>query len=134
MIVLIIVTVAVATTTGTWLTGQLAALLSHGDWPPVSIWQGLTAAWRLPDDMRNPKMAWPASIRAELPGPAGFLVAGLMATFAVIVIMLVLGGWALSHRPERGFATPAEIRATLSERAVIARARAARPSLRRRPR
>src|SRR5260221_14296312 len=33
---------------GTWLTGQVAALCFHGDWPSVSVGQALAAAWRLP--------------------------------------------------------------------------------------
>ena len=128
------VTLVAAISTGAWLTGQLGALLFCGDWPPVSIGQSLAAAWRLPGDVRDPKMAWPASVRPELPGPTGFLVAGILATLAVMAITLFAGSWALSHRPQRGYATRAQIRATLSERAVIRRGPVVRPSLRRRPR
>jgi len=117
--------------TGAWLTGQLAALFSHGDWPPVSISQALTAAWRLPADIGDPKMAWPASVRPELPGPLGFLAAATVASLAVMTIMIVLGGWALSRRPQRGYASRAEIQATLSEKSVITRGHVVRPSLER---
>jgi type IV secretion system protein VirD4 len=134
VLLLIALSLAAVITTGAWLTGQLAALFSHGDWPPVSIWQALTAAWQLPADIGDPKMAWPATVRPELPGPLGFLAAGIVASLAVIAIMLVLGGWALAHRPQRGLASRAEIKATLSEKAVIARGHVVRPSLRRRPR
>src|ERR1700743_1330520 len=82
--------------TGTWLTGQLAALLFRGHWPAVSIGQALIAAWRLPGDVRDPPLAWPASVRVQLPGPGGFLVAGIIASLLVMVIMLALGSWALS--------------------------------------
>jgi len=134
VIVLFSLTIVAVFTTGTWLTGQLAALLFGGHWPPVSFGQALTAAWRLPADIRDPRMAWPAAVRSQLPGPAGFLVAGILAGTAVMVIMLVLGSRALSWRPQRGFASRAQIRATLSERAVVKRGPVVRPSLRRRRR
>jgi type IV secretion system protein VirD4 len=130
VLLLIFLTVAAVSSTWSWLTGQLAALFSHGDWPPVSIGQALAAAWRLPAHLRDPRMAWPASVRAQLPGPLGFWLAGIASLVAVSVIMLVLGAWALSRRPQRGFASAAEIRAALSERAVTRRAHVVRPSLR----
>jgi type IV secretion system protein VirD4 len=134
VLLLIFLTVAATCSTWSWLTGQLAALFSHGDWPPVSLGQALAAAWRLPAHTGDPKMAWPASVRPELPGPLGFWVAGVASLVAVSVIMVVLGAWALGHRPQRGFASPAEIRAALSERAVTSRAHVVRPGLRRRSR
>jgi len=134
VILLFSLTIVAVVSTGTWLTGQLAALFFRGHWPPVSIAQALTAAWRLPADVRDPRLAWPASVRPQLPGPVGFLVAGIVASLAVMVIMLALGSWALSYRPQRGFASRAAIKATLSERAVVKRGTAVRPSLRRRPR
>jgi hypothetical protein len=126
---LIFATMAAVGSTWSWLTGQLAALFSHGDWPPVSVGQALTAAWRLPGHMGDPRMAWPASTRAELPGPLGFWFAGAASMVAVSVLMVVLGAWALSRRPQQGYASPAEIRAALSERAVAARVRVVRPGL-----
>jgi hypothetical protein len=134
VILLFCLTIVAVVSTGTWLTGQLAALFFHGDWPPVSIGQALAAAWRLPGHVHNPRLAWPASARPQLPGPFGFLVAGIAATLAVMVIMLALGSWALRHRPQRGFASRAQIKATLSERAVVKRGTVIRPSLRRKPR
>jgi hypothetical protein len=130
VILLIALTVVAVSCTWSWLTGQLAALFFHGDWPPVSLWQALTAAWRLPRHLGDPAMAWPASVRPELPGPLGFAAAGFASLVITSVIMLVLGASALSHRPQRGFATSAEIRAALSERAVLQRADVVRPSLR----
>ena len=82
----------------------------------------------------DPRLAWPASVRPQLPGPVGFLVAGIVASLAVMVIMLALGSWALRCRPQRGFASRAQVKATLSERAVVKRGTVVRPSLRRRRR
>jgi type IV secretion system protein VirD4 len=134
IILLVCLTLVAIVSTGTWLTGQLAALFLHGDWPPVSVGQALAAAWRLPGHVHNPRLAWPASARPQLPGPFGFLVAGTVATLAVMVIILALGSWALRHRPQRGFASRAQVKATLSERAVVKRGPVVRPSLRRKPR
>ena len=80
VILLVCLTIIAVVSTGTWLTGQLAALFFRRDWPAVSIGQALTAAWRLPADARDPRAAWPASVRPELPGPFGFLVAGIVAS------------------------------------------------------
>ena len=85
---LVSLTIVAIVTTGTWLTGQLAALLFHGAWPRVSVGQALAAAWRLPAHVHDPRLAWPASVRPQLPGPFGFLVAGIVAFLAVVVIML----------------------------------------------
>jgi hypothetical protein len=134
IVLLASLTIVAVVSTGTWLTGQLAALFFYGDWPPVSIGQALTAAWRLPGHVHDPRLAWPASARPQLPGPFGFLVAGIAATLAVMVIMLALGSWALRHRQQRGFASRAQIKATLSEQAVVKRGPVVRPSLRRKPR
>jgi type IV secretion system protein VirD4 len=133
VLLLIFLTVTAVGCTWSWLTGQLAALFSHGDWPPVSIGQALAAAWRLPAHVRDPRMAWPASVRAELPGPAGFLIAGAASLVIVSVIFFVVGAWALS-RSQRGNARPVEIRAALPERPVAGQAHVVWPNLRRRRR
>lgn len=132
-LILVVGLIAIAAI-GTWLTGQVAALFFHGDWPSVSVGQALAAAWRLPADLRDPRQAWPASVRGELPGAAGFLVAGVVALVIVTGIALVLGRTVQRHRSQRGFASSAEIRSVLSEKAVIARGPAVRPSLGRRSR
>ncbi len=79
LIVLAAVTIAAIVTTWSWLTGQLAALLFGGHWPPVSVWQALAAAWSLPGHLSDPRQAWPASVRPQLPGPWGFLAAGTVS-------------------------------------------------------
>src|SRR5215469_23633 len=101
VILLIYLTLAAVSCTWSWLTGQLAALVSHGDWPPVSIGQALAAAWRLPAHVRDPRVAWPATVRTKLPGPLGFLLAGIGSLVLVSVIVFTLGAWALSRRPRR---------------------------------
>ena len=73
-------------------------------------------------------------MQGELPGAAGFLVAGVVALVIVTGIALALGRTVQRHRSQRGFASSAEIRSVLSEKAVIARGPAVRPSLGRRSR
>src|SRR5512146_2496632 len=83
--------IAAIVMTGTWLTGQIAALTFHGEWPPVSIGQALHAAWTLPSHLSDPRQAWPASVRGELPGLFAFLGAGIVATAIVAGMMTALG-------------------------------------------
>jgi hypothetical protein len=130
IVLAIALTLAAVIATAAWLTGQLAALLAHGDWPPVSIGQALAAAWRLPGHLRDPRRAWPAPVRRELPGPGEFIPAGIMALAIVAALVVFLGRAALRYRRRRGFASAAEIRAVLSERAVLRRGTVVRPSLR----
>jgi hypothetical protein len=128
-IMLAAVTVAAVVTTGSWLTGQLAALLFHGAWPPVSIGQALGAAWLLPGHLGDPRQAWPASARPDLPGPFGFLVAGILSWVITAAVAVAAGRHALRNRPARGFASRAAASDALSEQAVRAKAAVVRPSL-----
>jgi type IV secretory pathway TraG/TraD family ATPase VirD4 len=114
---------------GTWLTGELAALLFDGRWPQISFGTAVSAALRLPGHLGDPRQAWPLADQRELPGLAGFavtavLVLGLLAAAGVAAARIWSRG-----RPERGFASRADLLVSLSERAVIARAAAVRPSL-----
>lgn len=114
---------------GAWLTGQIAALLFYQRWIPVSFPAAVQAAFALPRHFGDPRQAWPAPDRSDLPGAAGFAVAAAI-TLAVLVGGGVLGvrGWA-RRRPQRGFASHAQMRRALSEKAVIRRGAAVRPSL-----
>ena len=129
VLLIVVLGLIVAAATGTWLTGQVAALCFHGAWPPVSIGQSLAVASRLPGHLRDPRQAWPVSVRHELPGPAGFLVAGMTTLVIItgIAVLLIRNG--LRRRSQQGFASRAEIRAVLSEKAVIARGPVVRPGL-----
>lgn len=114
---------------GTWLTGQLAGLLFDQRWPPVSFPAAVGTALELPRHLGDPREAWPASARPDLPGVAGFIVAGLLA-LGVLTAVGVFGvrAW-FRRRPQRGFASQVQIRRALSEKAVIKRGPAVRPSL-----
>ena len=114
---------------GAWVTGQLAGLVFHGAWPPVSFGQALAAAVALPRHWRDPRQAWPAAARPDLPGLTGFAAAGGLVLAALAAAVVAgMRGFAARH-PRRGLASPAQLRATLSEKAVIARGPVIRPSL-----
>jgi type IV secretion system protein VirD4 len=121
--------VLAAVMTATWITGQLAGLLFRQAWPPASITSALSIVMRLPGHLSDPRLAWPAQARAALPGPAGFALAAAL-TIAVMTTAAVLAARrALAGRSRRGFASARQIRARLSENAVLARADVIRPSL-----
>ena len=129
LVLLASVTAVAVLGAGTWLTGELAALLFDGRLPTVSFASAVAAALRLPGHLNDPRQAWPAGVRDELPGLAGFAVAGVLV-LAVLAAGTVFAVRAWSRRhPQRGFASRADLAASLAERAVIARAPAVRPSL-----
>jgi len=114
---------------GTWLTGQLAALLFLGRWPSVSFTAALGAAIHLPGHLADPRLAWPAPVRADLPGAIPIAVCGALALSVLGAAAAVVIRWRLRRRSLPGFASRAEIQAVLSEQAVMARGPVVRPSL-----
>ena len=129
LVLLSALAVVAVTGAGTWLTGQLAALIFDQRWPSVSFPAAVGAALALPRHLGNPRDAWPAAARPDLPGAAGFAV----AAFLVLAGFAGAGAagirWWVRRHPQRGFASRAHLKDTLAERAVIARAPAVRPSL-----
>ncbi len=78
-----------------WLTGQAAGVLVAHTWPdvPAAAVPGILA--RLPRHLGDPAGAWPAGVRAALPGPAG-----MYATLALLLAVPVgLAALALAARP-----------------------------------
>jgi type IV secretion system protein VirD4 len=61
-----------------WLWGGIAGLVFGGGWPPVRADQLLSVLIRLPGRLSDPGGAWPAGVRAQLPGAAGFYAALLL--------------------------------------------------------
>jgi len=86
----VLVTIGAVLAVGTivWLWGGLAgAVFGHG-WPRVETGQLLSVLTRLPGRLSDPGAAWPASVRAGLPGPGGFYA-------ALAMVALLLGAVAL---------------------------------------
>jgi type IV secretory pathway TraG/TraD family ATPase VirD4 len=115
---------------GVWLWGEAAGILAHRSPPRVAISQALSVAARLPAHLRNPRDAWPTSVRATLPGPTLFYVAGLLLMVFVLVLCAATARiWVRFKRRTDGFATAKDLRAHLAETAVLARGPIVRPSV-----
>jgi type IV secretion system protein VirD4 len=124
-----LITVIAVAGGGIWLTGQLAGLLFHASWPHVTFAQALAAAVGVPRHWRDPRQAWPASARPDLPGLAGFTVAGVVVLSVFAAVTVVAGRRIAARHPRRGLAAHAQLREALSEKAVVARGPVIRPSL-----
>ena len=73
-----------------WCWAGIAGVLFGGGWPDQHLDTVARALARLPGDLANPRLAWPSSLRAGLPGPAGFYAAlALTATSALAVAWLL---------------------------------------------
>ncbi len=114
---------------GTWACGQLAGLLFTRSWPDVSVGQSISIATALPHHWDDPRQAWPADARADLPGQAGMLICAVLAVVLLAVLALALFRRSGRSRQVRGMASPAQLDAVLSERAALAKARRLRPGL-----
>lgn len=128
-LIVLVVVVVVFVTAGTWATGQLAGLVTHAAWPPVSFGSAFAVAQRLPHHADDPRQAWPADARSDLPGPVGFVVAGVL----VLAVMGTLTWWAVRskarNRQHRGMASYKQLARRLSAQAVVRRGHVVRPSL-----
>jgi hypothetical protein len=90
-----------------WLVGQVAGLLASGTWPDVPLAELPRILVRLREHAGDPAAAWPAGVRALLPGPVG-MYATLAGILATPVALGVLAWWL--HQPPgppRPPATPA---------------------------
>ncbi len=114
---------------GVWLTGEVAGLLFRGVLPHATFVQALGAAVALPQHLGDPRQAWPASARGGMPGLAGFAIAAVLVAAVLAVAARFAMRWRLAHRSQRGMASGAQLRATLSEAAVLRRGPVVRPSL-----
>ena len=65
---------AVAAGALVWVWGGIAGSLFGAGWPGLGGGQLLEVITRLPTHLSNPASAWPAPLRAQLPGPGGFYI------------------------------------------------------------
>jgi len=65
-----------------WASGQLAGLAFGHTWLHLDPAQVAGVLWSLPQHLGDPALAWPASARAALPGPAGMYGAFTATTAA----------------------------------------------------
>lgn len=116
-------------TGGVWLWGQTAALITHGAWPNVGFWHGLSIARELPPNASNPAGAWPESAQAALPGSAVFYCVGALLLVSELLAAGTIVRAYVARRPVQGFATRRQLGAMLAASAVIKRGAIVRPSL-----
>ena len=83
---------AVALVIWVWGAGQVAGWLTAGRWPRVPASAGAGVLSRLPDHIRDPRLAWPLPARAGLPGPEL-----LYATAAALAAPLAALPWVRSR-------------------------------------
>jgi hypothetical protein len=90
-----------------WLVGQVAGLLASGTWLEVPLTEVPGILARLREHLGDPATAWPAGVRAGLPGPLGMYatLAGILATPLALGVLT----WWLHQppAPPRPPATPA---------------------------
>jgi type IV secretion system protein VirD4 len=114
---------------GAWTIGQLAGLLFCWSWPNASIADSWTILGQLPRHLDDPREAWPASARDDLPGLPGFAASAVLV-FIALGTGVVSGARRLSAgRSQRGFATRRELMASMSDQAVLRRGPVVRPSV-----
>jgi type IV secretion system protein VirD4 len=124
-----LITLAVLGLLGTYATGELAGLITNLTLPTVRFGASIGILAALPHHLNDPKQAWPTAVRAELPGPIGFAVAGILVISLTAVAVAVLLRRLSRIRQVRGFASRAHLTASLTEKAVLARGPVVRPSL-----
>jgi len=74
-----------------WTTGNLSALVTHGQRPQARIEDMGAVAVRLVQHPGEPAAAWPAADRRLIPGPTGFYATLLV--LAGLTVALLLVGW-----------------------------------------
>jgi type IV secretion system protein VirD4 len=127
--VLLVVVVAVPVLV-VLLSSELATLLTGGRFVRLPLPDLLAATIGWPRHLADPKLALPAAVRGQLPGPVGMYLAltavtGLLAAAGA----LSLWAWRRLREPAAGYATRNEIRDQLSAHALRIRADHTRPSL-----
>ena len=82
------------------LWGTAAGVLFGGGAPPVKTAELARVLVTLPDHLANPRLAWPASTRASLPGPFGFYASWVLLMAIVGLGAAVFMRWR-GHRQQQ---------------------------------
>jgi type IV secretory pathway TraG/TraD family ATPase VirD4 len=90
--------VLIGLTAWVWAAGQVAGRIAAGRWPPVPLVSTASVLARLPGHWTDPRLAWPAAARSDLPG------AGLLYVCAFALLALPVGAAIMwrSARPGTG--------------------------------
>ncbi len=98
-VVAVLAGVSGALAAGAWLTGQLAALVVWGRWPPVPVTAGVSVLARLPAHLGAPRGAWPPAYRSDIPGTVPLMAAGAGVLAVVVGAAVAAAGWQRMGRP-----------------------------------
>jgi type IV secretion system protein VirD4 len=79
-----------------WLIGNVAALLSHAQLLHANAGDTVHALLRLPQHLSDPRYAWPARVRPNLPGPVLYWV--ITALLLLAAVAVAVGGLSLLTR------------------------------------
>jgi type IV secretion system protein VirD4 len=79
-----------------WVWGGVAGVLFGAGWPAVNGGGVAHAVVSLPTSLGDPRRAWPAAVRADLPGPVGFY-----AALAVLAMLASAAGISISSLRRR---------------------------------
>lgn len=128
---LLVVAAAAVVGLPVWLAAGTAGIVHTGSWPPLTVSSTGSALMRWPAHLTDPRAAFPAPIRHDLPGPFAFYlcVVAVLAAFAVVAAVGFRLLRAAGVGTRRGYARRDEVRRHLSATAVRGRGRHARPSL-----
>lgn len=85
-----VVAVAGALACFLWAAGEMAGLLTHGQWPDVPVHTAPGVAVRLPAHLAEPAAAWPPKTRDQLAGPVAFY--GVLVAMLTIAVACFLAG------------------------------------------
>jgi type IV secretion system protein VirD4 len=106
---LLVLAAAAGLALATWLWGGVAGLLFGGGWPRMSVGALAAVLIRLPSKLANPAAAWPAAVRRQLPGAAGFYVS-LAPLFAAVAGCALLVSRTFRHGQGARWAAGGELR------------------------
>lgn len=84
-----------------WVWGTTAGLVFGAGAPPVNAGELAHVVVALPHELGDPRLAWPASTRASLPGPFGFY-----ASLVLLAAIVGLGAAVGTHRRGDGRRQP----------------------------
>ncbi|GAA0910116.1 type IV secretory system conjugative DNA transfer family protein [Virgisporangium aurantiacum] len=120
-----------------WLAGQLSAVLTGHPWPDVPPGAGFRILVALIGDPGDVSGAWPEAVRAGLGPDRLIVVLSVLFNVPVIALIVLVGRLVIDLRRRRvwrrfrlGFASRSEVVELLGTRALVAKARHLRPSLR----
>jgi type IV secretion system protein VirD4 len=82
--------------------GTAAGALFGGGAPPVNSGELAHVLANLPSRLSDPRLAWPESTRASLPGPLGFYAAFVLLLTLVCLTAAVVIRWRGHDPPQRG--------------------------------